>query len=92
VHLSEEVMIAVPLPALVQRCQEEVLSLEHRYDRGRVGQAGDGIAQRTAESAENRGPGEKLADLVWLMAEHVLDQEIDDEPVVAGELADELTR
>ena len=86
--LGEEMVVTEPLPALVERHQEQVLSLEQLDDRGRVGRAGEGITKRRAE------PGEDRDDLVRnrytsarLLAEHVVHQKIDDEPVVAGELA-----
>src|SRR6266498_1139134 len=59
-HLGEEVVIAEPLPILVKWHDEEVLAVQHLDDLARVGRSDDGVAQRRTESAENRGPGEKL--------------------------------
>jgi hypothetical protein len=82
-NLGEQVVIAEPLPVLIQRDDEQVLALERVDERGRVARigdgtgdgTGDGIAQRRTEPAEDRGPGEELADLGRLLAEYVFDQE-----------------
>jgi len=85
-------VITEPLPALVERDQEQVLALEQLDDRGRVRRAGDGVTERRAEPGEDGGPRQEPAHLLRLLAEHVVHQEIDDEPVVAGELAHERGR
>src|SRR5690348_13375420 len=86
-HLGEQVVISVPLPGVVQRDDEQVFPLEDLDQVRRAGRFGDGGAQRRAEPAEDGGPGEKLLHLARLAAQYLLSQEIDDEPVVAGELA-----
>src|ERR1700730_11272006 len=91
-HLREEVVIAVPLPDLVQGHDEEVLALEDADDLRCVRRPGDGVAQRRAEPVENGGPHEELPDLGGLAAEHLLGQEVDDEPVIAAELVNEGAR
>ena len=91
-NLGEQVVIAEPLPVPIKRYHEQVFPLQQVDDRGRVGRTGDGIAQRRAETAEDRGPGEEPADVARLLVENVLDQVVDDEPVLAGELTDECVR
>ena len=85
-------VIAVPLPIVIKRHEEEVLPLEDVDDLRRVDRADDGVAQRRAEPAENGGAREELADLARLAAEYLLGEIVNDEPVVASELADESAR
>src|SRR6202034_4505240 len=85
-------VIAVPLPMVIKRHEEEVLPLEDVDDLRRVGRADDGVAQRRAEPAENGGAREEMADLARLAAESLYREIVNDEPVVAGELADEGAR
>src|SRR6202011_4022661 len=51
-----------------------------------------GVAERRTEPVENGRPREELPDVARLAAEHLLGEEVDDEPVVASELADEGAR
>ena len=81
-------VVTEPVPGVVERNDEQVLPLKGVQDLRGAGRPGDRVAQRGTEPAENRGPRQELADLAWLAAEHVLGQEVDDEPVVAAELAD----
>jgi hypothetical protein len=71
-RLREEMVIAVPLPIVIERHEEEVLPLEDVDDLRRVGGADDGVAQRRAVPAENGGAREELAHLARLAAEHLL--------------------
>ncbi len=89
-HLREELVIAEPVASLVERYDEEILPLEDVDDRRRVACPGHHIAERRAKPAEDSGPREELPDLGGLPAENFLDEESSDEPVVAGELADEV--
>src|SRR6516225_7277104 len=88
-HLGEQVVVSVPLQGVVQRHDEQVFPLEDLDQVRRAGRFGDGVAQRRAEPAEDGGPGEKLPYLARLAAQYLFGQEVDDEPVVAVELADE---
>lgn len=91
-HLREEMVIAVPLALVVKRHEEEVLALEDLDDLRRVGGLGHRGAQRRAEPVENSRPRQELPDVARLATEHLLGEEVDDEPVVASELANEGAR
>jgi hypothetical protein len=52
-HFGEEVVVAVPLPPVVQRHQEEVGPVERHEGHGAVGAPGDGVAERAAEPLEH---------------------------------------
>src|SRR5208282_4096791 len=91
-YLREEMVIPEPLPSVIERHDEKIFPLEYVDDLGSVGRADYGIAQRRAESAQSRGPHEELTDSGWLVAEHFLDQEVNDKPAVTGELPDEGAR
>ena len=60
--------------------------LEHLAAPGRLG---DGVAERAGEPVEDRRAEQEVADVVGLAVEHLLDEVVDDEPVVAGEPGDE---
>jgi hypothetical protein len=65
---AEQVVVAVPLAAAVERYQQQVRPLEIRQRRGGPGQAEDRVAQRPAHAlqelalgAQPRGPERRLA-------------------------------
>src|SRR5580704_18716393 len=91
-YLREQMVVAVPQPFVVQWHNEKVVMFDDINDLRRVGRPGDGVAQRCTEPVQNGGPGQELPDLGGLAAEHFFRQEVDNEAVVAGELADERTR
>ena len=91
-QLREQVVVPVPLPVVVEWHQEEILPVEHLDDPRGTRRPGDHVAERGAEPGQHRGPGQELLDLGGLAAEHLLGQEVHDEPVVAGELPDEGVR
>src|SRR5271165_2734648 len=88
-HLREQMVIAVPLPMLVQRYDKEILPLQSSDYFHRVGRPGHRITERRTESVENGRPSQELPDIARQAAEYLLGEEVDNEPVVAGELADE---
>ena len=88
-HVGEEVVVAVPVPAIVERDEEEVRPIEPLEHRLPAAAAGDGVAQRPGEPIEDRGLEQEVADLVGLALEHLLGEVVDDEAVVAGEVLDE---
>src|SRR5580693_1111343 len=90
-HLSEQMVIAVPLTVVVKRYEEDVLALEDVNDLCRVTGPGDGVAKGRAEPVQDGRPREELPDVARLPAEHLFGEKVDDEPVVAGELADKGT-
>jgi hypothetical protein len=80
-QLGEQMVVAVPLPVVVQRHQEQVLPLQRLDDLRGVGRAGDGVAERGTEPGEDGGSLQELPDLARLAAEYLIGQEADDEPV-----------
>lgn len=53
-HVGEQVVVAVPLPPIVQRDEEEVGALKGHERAAPVVAAGDGVAERPREPVENR--------------------------------------
>lgn len=51
-HLGEEVVVAVPLPAVVQRDEEELVPLDVLQQFSRVSLPGEGLAQQNARLSE----------------------------------------
>src|SRR5271169_2638969 len=90
-HLCEQMVIAVPVAVVVKRYEEEVLALEDVNDLCRVSGPGNCVAKGRAEPVQDGRPREELPDVARLSAKHLLGEKVDDEPVVASELADEGT-
>ena len=88
-HVAEQLVVAEPLPPVVEGDEEEVVALEGAQHRGRVTTVEDGVAQRPAEPVEHRGVQQELAHRGRLVGEHLLDEVVDDVAVVAGEPGDE---
>ena len=91
-HVGEQVVVAVPLPPVVQRDDEQVGALQGHDHLATVGAAGDGVTQRSGEPVQNRGLQQEAANRVRLVRQHFLDQVVDEVPVVAGEPGDEAAR
>ena len=89
-HLGEEMVIAEPLPRVVEWDDEEVFPFEDVDNFGRIGRSGHGITQRRAKSAQDRGAEEKLPHFRRLAAEHLLGQKLFDKPAITAELADDV--
>ena len=88
-HVGEEVVIAVPVASIVEGDEEQVRAVELLQRRSPVGAQGDGVAQPAGEAVEHRGLQEERSDRFGLAVEHLLDEVVDDEAVVAGEVLDE---
>ena len=88
-HVGEEVVVAIPLAAVVERDQEQVAALQRLQHGLAAVLAGDGIAQRAAQPVQDGGLQQEVPDLVGLALQHLLDQVVDDVAVVAGEAGDE---
>ena len=54
-HVGEQMVIAIPLAPVVERDEEQVPSIERLQHRLAAVLAGDGVAQRAAQPAEDRG-------------------------------------
>ncbi len=88
-HVGEEVVVAVPGAVIVERDDEEVGPLELLERRSTARPTGDGIAERPGERLQDRGLEQEAADVVALAFEHLPDQVVEDEAIVAGEPGDE---
>jgi hypothetical protein len=89
-HVRKQVVVPVPDAAVVEGKEEQSGPLEGHQHRVPVAAAGDRVTQRPAEAVEEGGADEEVPRLDWLMSQHLVDQVVDDVPVVAGEPFDEL--
>ena len=87
--VGEEVVVAVPLAAVVQRDQEEVVPVEGLEQGPAAGLAGDRVAQGAGHPVEDRGLQQERLDVLGLALQHLLDEVVDDVPVIAREARDE---
>ena len=88
-HVCEQVVIAVPLPPVVERNQEQVAAIEGLEHGLAAALPGDRVAQRAVEPVQDGGVQQELADLAGLALQHLLDQVVDDVAVVPREAGDE---
>ena len=88
-HVGEEVVVAVPPAAVVERDQEQVPPVQRLQHGPATAVAGDGITQRTAEPVQDGGLQKEALDRVGLPLQHLLDQVVDDVPRVSCEAGDE---
>jgi hypothetical protein len=87
--VGEEMVVAVPVAAVVERDDEQVRTLEGLEHRPAVVPAGDRVAEGAAEAVEDRGVEEEPADVVGLSAEDLLDEVVHDVAVVPREPGNE---
>ena len=88
-HVGEQVVIPIPVATVVERDQEEVPAIQGLQHRLATGLAGHGIAQRTAQPDEDRGPQQEASDVVGLTLQDLFREVIDDVAIVPGEARDE---
>ena len=89
-HVGEQLVVAEPLPPVVEGDEEEVVALEGAAaSRAASSRPSDGVAQRAGEPVEHRGAQQELAHRRRLVGEHLLDEVVEDVAVVAGEPGDE---
>jgi hypothetical protein len=88
-HFGEEVVVAVPLPLVIEWDDEQVVALQGREHRAAAVQPGDGVAQRPGQPVEEGGAQQEFSDSVRLVLQHLLHQVVDEESVAAGEGGDE---
>src|SRR6267154_571999 len=88
-HVCEELVVAVPTAAVVERDQEQVPSIQRLQHGLATTLPGDGIAQRTAQPAQDRGLQQEGLDTIGLTLQHLLDQVVDDVTIIPGEAGDE---
>ncbi len=87
--VAEQVVVAVPLPTVVERYDEQVGALQRLEHGPAAAPAGHGVAERAAEPLEDRGVEQEPAYVVGLAGEDLLDEVVDDVAVVAREAGDE---
>jgi len=82
-HVREKVMVAVPVPIVIEGNQEQVPAFQFLQDRLSVnpfpglsgdGLANDGLAERTAKALENGGLEQKGAHRLGLPLEDLFEQ------------------
>ena len=84
-HVGEEVVVAVPEAAIVERDEEEVRPIEPLEHRLPATATGDRIAQRPGEPVHDGGLEQEASDFLGLAFQHLLGEVVDDETVIAGE-------
>lgn len=82
-------VVAIPFPVVIQGHHKEILAFQDFDDLRRVRRSDNGVAQGGAEPGQYGGPGEEPADLGRLPAQYLFGQEVDNEPVAAGEVTHE---
>src|SRR2546429_9423998 len=87
-HVREEMVIAIPTTAVIQRDKEQIRSLQRDESGPAVRLTGDRIAQRPAQTGEDRALQEKLWDILRLALQDLLNEEVHDVPVVSLETGD----
>ena len=90
-QLTEEMMIPIPAPVVVQGDDEEVGAIEVGQDLlpGSGGVRYERIAQRAAQPVEDGGAQQEVLDAGGLLLQDLLDQIVQHEAVAAAEGVDE---
>ena len=91
-HIAEEVVVPVPLSAVVEGDKEQVRPLEGFEGRLGVAAARYCGAERRGQTVQDRGLEQERPDVVGLAVQDLVDEVVDDEAVVARELGDERLR
>ena len=81
-------VVAVPLPSLVERQQEQVGLFQLAEEAGRALAVGDGIAQVGRQPFKDRRAEQEASERWWLRVQQLCPQVVDDVPVAAGEALD----
>ena len=87
--VGEEVVVAVPVPPVVQRDHEQVVPLEGLEHAAAIGLTGEGVAQGAVHPVEDGRPQQEVLDVGRQALQDLLDEVVDDVPVVPGEAGDE---
>src|SRR6266581_7633182 len=82
-------VVAIPTTAVIQRDEEKIRPLQRDQSGRAVRLTGDRIAQRPAQTVEDRALQEKLSDILGLALQDLLNEVVDDVPVVSGETRNE---
>jgi hypothetical protein len=89
--LSEQVVVPIPLPMVIQRKQKQVGALQRHERFASTGAAGDRVAKGTRQPVENRRLEQKRPDVRRLVGQNLVNEIVDDEFVIACEAGDETT-
>ena len=87
---SKQVVVAVPLPPVIERDDEQVRARECLQLARRTRALGDRITERTVHPVEDRRAQQQLARIQVEIAEHLLAQVVDYVPVIPREPDDEV--
>ena len=87
--VGEQLVVPVPLPLVVERPEEQVRPFQGCEHGPAAGLLEDGIAEVGTERVEDRRPRQEVANLVGLAGQDLVDEVVDDIPVVAREPGDE---
>ncbi len=82
-HVSEETVVPIPSAAVIERDQEQVPAIECLKGDLPADRAGDSIAQRAAQPAQDGGLQQEGLDMLGLTLQHLLGQVVDDVTVIA---------
>ena len=88
-HVREQLVVAIPLPAVVERYQEEVGSLELDQHLGGAMPPGGRVAERPTHHVEDRRLQQELVLLVIKRIQNDLGQVVDDVTAGAAKSCDE---
>ena len=84
-ELSEERVVAIPLPPAIERNKEQVRGLQRAQLRMRIGDLQDIVAERRGELVEHRGAPQELLGAFWqLLHDHAVEV-VGDVPIVTGD-------
>ena len=89
-EIPEEVVVAVPVPLVVQRDDERVRVLHLPQQVGRSARARDRVTELRAQPVEDGGGQQEVVDLGGLPVQDLRRQVVDDVAIVAGEGGDEV--
>src|SRR5690606_28523479 len=88
-EFRKEMMVPEPSSLIFQCHDEEIRPLELLEGFLPAGAAGDRVAQRATERAEDRGLEQELPDVVRLARQNLLSQKVEDISMLARERRDE---
>src|SRR5215469_8039472 len=88
-HFGKQMVIAIPMPLVVQRNQKEIGPLQDREDRVAFLLVSDGVTERTTQPVEDGGLKQEVTHRFGLALQDLFDQKVHDVPVVSSECLDE---
>jgi len=86
--VGEEVVVAVPATLVVERDDEQILTLKDLQHRLTVAATGQGVAQAAGQLVEHGRVEQEPAHLVRLPVQNFLYEVVENEPVAPGERLD----